>query len=89
MLADSHAATLWGNELLLRDGEPAGFVTSAAFGHTVGRSVALALVARADAPIDEIWLESGAWSIDVAGERVAASISRRPPYDPASCRVRA
>ena len=33
------AAYLWGGELVLRDGAPAGQVTSAAWGATVGASV--------------------------------------------------
>ena len=35
---------LWGGELVLRDGAPAGQVTSAAWGETVGASVGLALL---------------------------------------------
>jgi glycine cleavage system aminomethyltransferase T len=35
------SAYAWGGELLLRDGEPVGFANSAAFGHTVGRTVLL------------------------------------------------
>ena len=41
---------LWGGELLLRDGEPAGQVTSAAWGATVGAAVGLAYL-RADGPV--------------------------------------
>ena len=33
---------MWGGELLLRDGEPVGQVTSAAWGETVGAAVGLA-----------------------------------------------
>ncbi len=33
---------LWGGELLLRDGEPAGQLTSGAFGATLGSAVGLA-----------------------------------------------
>ena len=41
---------LWGGELVLRDGEPVGQVTSAAWGETVGASVGLAYVRR-DEPV--------------------------------------
>ena len=37
---------LWGGELVLRDGEPVGQVTSAAYGATVGASVGLAYLRR-------------------------------------------
>jgi 4-methylaminobutanoate oxidase (formaldehyde-forming) len=80
---------LWGNELILRDGMPAGFVTSAAFGHTLGRPVALGLVSNAAGAADKAWIESGRWEVDLAGERLAAAVSLRAPYDPAGSRVRA
>ena len=35
---------VWGNELILRDGKPVGSITSAAFGHTIGKPVALGLL---------------------------------------------
>ena len=77
------AAYLWGGELVLRDGEPAGQVTSAAWGATVGASVGLALVGdRASGTATKDWLESGTWSVDLAGERFGVQVSLRPPFDP-------
>ena len=53
-------AYAWGGELLLRDDEPAGFASSAAFGHTIGRTVLLGYVERRDGGIaDKDWLERG------------------------------
>jgi 4-methylaminobutanoate oxidase (formaldehyde-forming) len=77
----------WGGELVLRDGRPAGEVTSAAYGHTLGRTVGLALV-HGEA-IDAAWLKAGRWQIDIAGQRVAATLHTRSPYDPENVRVRA
>ncbi len=79
---------LWGGELVLRDGRPVGEVRSAAYGHTLGRAVALALLEDA-AGIDKAWLEQGRFEIDIAGERHAATPHLRPAYDPASNRVKA
>ena len=45
-VADDPDAMLWGGELVLRDGEPVGQVTSAAYGATVGASVGLAYLRR-------------------------------------------
>ena len=45
-----------GGELILRDGAPAGEVTSAAYGHTVGGIVALGYVATGGARVDDAWL---------------------------------
>jgi 4-methylaminobutanoate oxidase (formaldehyde-forming) len=77
------SAYLWGGELVLRDGEPAGQVTSAAWGATVGASVGLALVGdRATGTATKEWLESGVWTVDLAGERHALHVSLRAPFDP-------
>jgi hypothetical protein len=40
-------------------------------------------------PVDDAWLATGRWEVDVAGRRVPASASLRPRYDPRSERVRA
>jgi 4-methylaminobutanoate oxidase (formaldehyde-forming) len=88
LVADAPHTNLWGGELILRDGAPVGFVTSAAFGHTFGKPVALGIVSRADGPADAEWLTGGRFEIDLAGERYAAAASLKAPYDPASLRVR-
>ena len=80
---------MWGNELVLRDGVPVGFITSAAFGHTLGKPVALGLVTNPAGAADKAWVEAGRYQIDLAGERFAATVSLRPPYDPEGLRVRA
>ena len=79
----------WGGELVARDGRPAGEVTSAAYGHTLGRSVCLALVHAGGAALDLAWLASGKWQIDIAGQRCAATLHARAPFDPKGERVRA
>ncbi len=69
---------LWGGELVLRDGEPAGQVTSAAYGATVGAPVGLALL-RADGPVRQDDLDAAAFEIDLAGERYAARVTLAAP----------
>ncbi len=69
---------LWGGELVLRDGEPAGQVTSAAWGETVGACVGLAYL-RHDGPVTSQLLESGGFEVDVAGERHAVHLSLKAP----------
>ncbi len=89
LVVDAPHTNLWGGELVLRDDAPAGFVTSAAFGHTIGKPVALGLVSRSDGVVDAAWLTDGKFSIDLAGERFPASVSLLAPYDPEGKRVRA
>jgi 4-methylaminobutanoate oxidase (formaldehyde-forming) len=79
---------LWGGELILRDGQPVGFVTSAAFGHAIGKPVALGIVTRSDGLADAAWVDGGRWEIDLAGERYAAQVSLKAPYDPQGLRVK-
>ena len=78
-----------GSELILRDGEPVGEVTSAAYGHTLGRAVAMGYVESRDGPADRTYVESGRYELDIAGERFAAKAHLRAPYDPKGERIRA
>jgi len=69
---------LWGGELLLRDGNPVGQVTSAAWGETIGACVGLAYV-RSRGPVRQEWLDRGGFRVDVAGRRSAVRPSLRAP----------
>ena len=82
-------AIAFGKELILRDGEAVGEVTSAAYGHTLGRAVAMGYVKNADGVADREFIETGRYEIDIAGERFAAAPHLRPPYDPKGERIRA
>ena len=77
----------WGDEPILRDGALVGWVTSAAFGHTLGRPVAMGYVRHTER-VDPAFVESGAYEIEIAGERFRARAHLRAPYDPAGVRVR-
>jgi 4-methylaminobutanoate oxidase (formaldehyde-forming) len=73
-------------EVVLRDGQVVGDVRAAAYGHTLGGAVGLAMV-EGD-PVDKAYLETGKWEVDIAGKRYPATVSLRPLYDPAMERVR-
>jgi len=88
LLIDAPQTNLWGNELILRDGEAAGFVTSAAFGHTIGQPVALGLVQSRNRPADADWLASGKWQIDLAGTQYSAAVALQAPLDASAARSR-
>lgn len=85
---DDAAPLLWGGELILRDGKPVGEVRSAAYGHTLGRSVALGLIEHGEV-IDKAFIQGGLFEIDLAGTRHAATVHLKSPYDPMSERVKA
>jgi 4-methylaminobutanoate oxidase (formaldehyde-forming) len=69
---------LWGGELLLREGQPAGQVTSAAWGATVGAAVGLAYL-RDDGPVTRESLAGSRFEIDVAGRPVVVAVTLRAP----------
>ncbi|HQR28200.1 MAG TPA: glycine cleavage T C-terminal barrel domain-containing protein, partial [Nocardioides sp.] len=71
-------AMLWGGELVLAGGRPAGQVTSAAWGATVGACTGLAYL-RADGPVSSDLLSAGGFEVDVAGRRYAVRLSLRAP----------
>jgi sarcosine dehydrogenase len=75
-----------GGELILRNGEPVGDVTSAAYGHTVGGIVALGYVAANGARVDDAFL-AARYEIDIAGEHVPVRASVKALYDPASTKT--
>ncbi|HEX9065213.1 MAG TPA: glycine cleavage T C-terminal barrel domain-containing protein, partial [Streptosporangiaceae bacterium] len=90
LIVDDPAAYAWGGELLLRDGEPAGFASSAAYGHTLGATVLLGYVQRRDGGVaDRDWLDRGRYQVAIGGQRYDARMSLRPPYDPDGERIRA
>jgi glycine cleavage system aminomethyltransferase T/glycine/D-amino acid oxidase-like deaminating enzyme len=85
---DDPLAILWGGELIVREGQPAGHVTSAAYGHTLGRAVALGYVQNLRGAADAAFVTSGTYQLDIAGELFGATVHLRAPYDPAGTRIR-
>jgi glycine cleavage system T protein len=74
---DDPGPLLYHDEPIWRDGVLVGRTTSGAYGHALGRSVALGWV-RHEAGVDAAWLEGGRFEIEVALERVPARASLRP-----------
>ncbi len=80
---------MWGGELLLRDGEPAGQVTSAAWSDTLGAAVGLAYLWRADGePVTAEHVKSGSYHFDVGGDRIGATVGLKAPFDPGNERIK-
>ncbi len=79
---------LYHNEPIWRDGKLVGRTSSAAYGHTLGRAVALGYVHDPDG-VDADLIASGRFEIEVAMRRHPARASLRPLYDPKGERMRA
>ncbi|WP_407285550.1 FAD-dependent oxidoreductase [Streptomyces sp. BP-8] len=80
LLLDDPAANVLGKEPVYLDGVPAGYVTSASYGYTLGRCVAYA------------WLPPLATGtgvhIEYFGEKVPATVAEEPLFDPKMTRIR-
>jgi glycine cleavage system aminomethyltransferase T/glycine/D-amino acid oxidase-like deaminating enzyme len=75
-------------EIVRRDGREVGYIRAASYGWTLGGAVGLAMVDSGSSPLDQAWLDSGEWSVQI-GDRIApARTSLRPFYDPANKRIR-
>ncbi|WP_169945382.1 FAD-dependent oxidoreductase [Microbispora sp. H11081] len=89
LVVDDRDVALWGGELVLRDGEPAGFVSSGTYGPTLGKGVAMAYIERPLDLVDADYINSGTYQLDVAGRLVDAAASLRAPFDPSGSRLKA
>jgi 4-methylaminobutanoate oxidase (formaldehyde-forming) len=78
---------LVGRETILRNGDFAGYLTSAGFGHTVGKPIGYGYVRNADG-VDDAYLGAGRYELVVAGETVPAMLHLSPLYDAGNIRIR-
>jgi dimethylglycine dehydrogenase len=79
---DAADADASGDEPVWQDGRRVGFVTSGAYGHHVGRSLALAYVER------EVAERAPGLTVHIVGDERPARILPEPPYDPGGARLR-
>ncbi|UFQ14434.1 MULTISPECIES: GcvT family protein [Streptomyces] len=80
LLLDDPAAVVLGKEPVYVDGAPAGYVTSASYGYTLGRCVAYAWLPP---------LKTGTGvHVEYFGEKVPATVAEEPLFDPEMTRIR-
>ncbi len=79
---------LLGRETIYRDDARAGWLSSGGFGHSLGKPIGYGYV-RAEAPIDRAFLETGRYTLDVAGDRLPCRLHLAPLIDPKMLKVRA
>ena len=80
------AVILLGRETILRDGTRVGWLSSGGFGHTVSKPIGMGYV-RAEM-VNEAFLTSGSYELEVASERMPAQLHLGPLYDPKGERVK-
>ncbi len=79
---DDPSQVVMGAEPVYSHGAPVGYITSAGYGYSVGKSIAYAwLPAALAAPATRV-------AVEYFGERLPATVAREPLFDPDSRRVR-
>ncbi|TJZ44003.1 FAD-dependent oxidoreductase [Streptomyces piniterrae] len=79
---DDPSAIVLGHEPVYLDGVPAGHVTSAAYGYSIGRTIAYAWLPSAAA------VPGTAVHLEYFGEKVPATVRAEPLFDPSMDRIR-
>lgn len=78
---DDGRSVVLGKEPVLRDGERLGYVTSAAYGYTIGKPIAYAYLPSSINEGDSV-------EIEYFGQVIAATVTPEPLYDPEMKRLR-
>ncbi|MHA6627151.1 GcvT family protein [Pseudonocardia sichuanensis] len=81
LTVDDRRSVVLGHEPVFLDGRPAGYVTSAAFGHTVGAPIAYAWLPASATPGTPV-------EIEYFGRRIPATVAAEPLVDPEMTRIR-
>jgi len=79
---DAKDADPFGGEPIFQDGKCVGRLTSGAYGHWVQKSLALGYI-----PAEAVAKGKG-FTVEILGERLAAELLSKPPYDPEGHRLR-
>ena len=74
-------------EVVSRNGKAAGYVRSGSYGYTLGGAVGLFMI-EADVPVDQSYIDTGKWEIDIAGTIYPAKVSLSPFYDPENKKIK-
>jgi dimethylglycine dehydrogenase len=81
-VVDTDDVDCFGGEAIFRNGELAGYVTSATYGHHVRESLALGYVKP------QYFEDGAAFEIELLGKRRPAILSQRARFDPDGTRMR-
>ncbi|TNE34640.1 MAG: FAD-dependent oxidoreductase [Alphaproteobacteria bacterium] len=85
---DDPDVVLLGRETIYRNGVRVGWLSSGGYGHTIAKSIGYGYV-RAQQGVDEDFVASGSYELDVAQKKVPCEVHLKPLYDPAMARIKA
>jgi len=77
---------LYHNEMIIRNDEPVGYLSSGGYGHHLGAAIGMGYVpCKGETPAEML---DSSYEIEIAGTRVKAEASLKPFYDPKSERTK-
>ena len=79
---------LLGRETIYRDNVRVGWLSSGGFGHSIGKPIGYGYVRHEDG-VDEAFIHSGSWELEVATERFPCTPHLAPLWDPEMRRIKA
>jgi 4-methylaminobutanoate oxidase (formaldehyde-forming) len=79
---------LLGRETIYRNGKRVGWLSSGGYGYTIGRSIGYGYVRDPELGVDRDRVLAGDYELEVATERVPATVFLDAPHDPASRRIK-
>jgi len=71
-----------GNEIIYRNGSPAGFTTSAAYGFTLGCQVCIGYIQNEQFGVSNEYVNSGSYEVDIANKKFPARVNLHSPSLP-------
>lgn len=76
-----------GNELIYLDDKEVGHLQVGGYGHSLGGAVGIGF-AELGEPLTASIVKEGNWEVEVAGQRIAATASLKPLFDPAMQKIK-
>ena len=83
-IPDDEDVLPWGKEVIYRNGNYAGYVTSAGYGFSVGGPICMGFVSNGGNTVNSQYLKEGQYEIEIDGKRWSAELSMKSFYDPKS-----
>ncbi len=84
---DDPDAILLGRETIFRNGKRVGWLSSGGYGYTIGKSIGYGYI-RNPKGVDDAYIASGVYELEVAAKRFACTVHTKPLYDPAMVKVK-
>ena len=62
---------------------------AASYRHTLGGAVGLLMLEDGEEPVNQAWISSGSWPVEINGKSFPCSVSLKSLYDPENEKIKA